>query len=132
MSTWRWVREDIVYAVHERQLAEHGGLPGVLNEGSLEAALARLRNLAAYEKPDAAALAAAYACGLVRNHPFADGNKRTGWVVARLFLADNGLRLQFDPADAVRTVEAMAAGTLGEGELAEWFRKRILSQPRRK
>ncbi len=130
MTTWRWVRQDIVYAVHDHQLAEHGGLPGVLNEGSLEAALARPQNLAAYGDPDAAALAAAYAYGLVRNHPLADGNKRTGWVVARLFLADNGFRLQFDPADAVRTMEAMVTGSLSERELAEWFRRRILSRSR--
>jgi death-on-curing protein len=131
VSAWRWVREEVVYAVHDRQLAEHGGLPGVLDGGTLEAALARPRNLAAYKKPDAAALAAAYVYGVVRNHPFADGNKRTGWVVARLFLADNGVRLQFDSADAVRTMEAVAAGTLSERELAEWFRQRILSRPRR-
>ncbi len=75
-----------------------------------------------YGKPDAAALAAAYAYGLVRNHPFADGNKRTAWVMARLFLADNGYKLQFDPADEVRTMEAVAAGKLRESELATWFR----------
>jgi death-on-curing protein len=130
VSAWRWVREEVVYAVHDRQLAEHGGLPGVRDEGSLEGALARPRNLAAYEGPDAAALAASYACGIVRNHPFADGNKRTGWVVARLFLADNKFRLQLDPADAVRTMEAVVSGTLSESELAQWFRKRILSRPK--
>ncbi len=129
MTAWRWVRTDIVYAVHDYQLAEHGGLPGVLNEGSLEAALGRPQNLTACEHPDAAALAAAYAYGLVRNHPFADGNKRTGWVVARLFLVDNGFGLQFDPADAVQAMEALAAGKLGEDQLAEWFRKRILNGP---
>ncbi|MGE5205427.1 MAG: type II toxin-antitoxin system death-on-curing family toxin [Chlamydiota bacterium] len=74
-------------------------------------------NQAAYGKPDTAALAAAYAYGLVRNHPFADGNKRTGWVVARVFLADNGFRLQFDPADAVRAIEALAADKLTKSEL---------------
>ncbi len=130
MSAWRWVREDVVYAVHDRQLAEHGGVPGVLDEGSLEAALARPRNLAAYEHPDAAALAASYAYGIARNHPFADGNKRTGWVVARLFLGINGLRLQFDPADAVLAMEAVAAGTLTESDFADWFRKRILYRQR--
>ncbi len=130
MSAWRWVREEIVHAVHDQQLAEHGGLPGVLDESSLQAALARPRNVAAYEHPDVAALAASYAYGVVRNHPFADGNKRTGWVVARLFLADNGFRLQFDPADAVRTMVAVAASTLSEAELAEWFRKRLLSRKR--
>jgi len=126
VKAWRWVRADVVYAVHDAQLAEHGGPPGVRDEGALESALARPRNQAAYGKPDAAALAAAYAYGLVRNHPFADGNKRTGWVVARVFLADNGYRLQFDPADAVRTVEALAGGKLSEAKLAEWFRHRVL------
>lgn len=125
MKRWRWVRSDVVYAVHDVQLAEHGGLPGLRDEGMLESALARPRNQAAYGKPDAAALAAAYAYGLVRNHPFADGNKRTGWVAARVFLADNGFRLQFDPAEAVRTVEALAAGKMSETELGAWFRERI-------
>lgn len=132
MSAWRWVRQDVVLAIHDRQLAEFGGLPGILNESSLESALARPQNLAAYENPDDAALAASYAHGLVRNHPFADGNKRAAWVVARLFLADNGFRLQFDPLDAVRTMEAAAAGTLTEPDLAEWFRKRILGRPRQR
>ncbi len=127
MKRWRWVRPDVVYAVHDVQLAEHGGLPGLRDQGGLESALARPRNQHAYWKPDAVALAAAYAYGLVRNHSFADGNKRTGWVVARVFLADNGFRLQFDPADAVRTVEALAAGKLSEEELAAWFRQRIVS-----
>jgi death-on-curing protein len=119
------VRLDVVYAIHDQQLAEHGGLSGVPNIGRLKAALARPQNLAAYGKPDAAALAAAYAHGLVRNHPFADGNKRTAWVIARLFLADNGRRLQFAPADAVKMMEAVAAGAITESRLAEWFRERI-------
>jgi len=122
---WRWVRADVVYAIHDAQLAEHGGSPGLRDKGALESALARPRNKAAYGKADAAALAAAYAFGLVRNHPFLDGNKRTCWVVARVFLADNGYGLQFDPADAVRTVEALAAGKMSEAELAGWLRKRV-------
>jgi death on curing protein len=125
---WRWVRADVVYAIHDAQLAEHGGSPGLRDKGALESALARPRNKAAYGKADAAALAAAYAYGLVRNHPFADGNKRTGWVVARVFLADNGYGLQFDPGDAVRTVEALAAGKMSEAELAGWLRQRTLSR----
>lgn len=92
----------------------------------MESVLARPRNLVAYGDPDAAALAAAYAFGLARNHGFADGNKRIAWVVARLFLADNGYRLQFDKVDAVRTVEALAAGRLDEDPLAEWFRARLV------
>jgi len=113
----------MVYAIHDRQLAEHGGLDGLRDRSAIESALARPRNLAAYGDPDAAALAAAYAYGLLRDHGFADGNKRTAWVIARLFLADNGYLLRFAPVEAVRTVEAVAAGTLGEDELAEWFRR---------
>lgn len=125
MTVWRWVGAAVVYAVHDRQLAEHGGLDGLRDQGAVESALARPRNLAAYGQPDAAGLAAAYAYGLARNHGFADGNKRTAWVVARLFLADNGCRLTFDKTDAVRTVEAVAAGSLDEAALAEWFRQRL-------
>jgi death on curing protein len=125
VTPWRWVRKDILYAVHDRQLAEHGGLTGVRDDGILEAALSRPQNIAAYESPDAATLAAAYAYGLARNHGFADGNKRTGWVIARLFLAENGYNLRFDPANAVVTMESVAADTLSESELAEWFRQRI-------
>jgi death-on-curing protein len=109
-------------------MAEHGALTGVLDAGRLEAALSRPQSLAAYESPDAAALAAAYAYGLARYHPFADGNKRTAWVAARLFLADNGYTLRFDPAEAVMTMESVAAGTLSELELADWFRQRILNR----
>jgi death-on-curing protein len=123
VKRWRWLREDVVHAVHDRQLAEHGGPAGVRDEAALSSALARPRNLAAYKRPDAAALAAAYAYGIVRNHPFVDGNKRTGWVVARLFLAHNGYQLEFDPHDAVRTIENLAAGILSESELANWFRE---------
>ena len=126
MTDWRWVSPKTVYAVHDRQLAEHGGLDGIRDQGGVESALARPQNLAVYDDPDAAALAAAYAYGLARNHGFADGNKRTAWVVARLFLADNGCGLRFDKADAVRTVEALAAGTLSEEDMAGWFRKHLV------
>jgi death-on-curing protein len=122
VTTWRWVGLDVAYAVHDRQIAEHGGLDGVRGGGAVESALARPRNLADYGEPDATDLAAAYAYGLARNHGLADGNKRTAWVVARLFLADNGYRLRFNPTDAVRTMEGLAAGTIDEGQLAGWFR----------
>ena len=125
MTAWRWVASEVVYAIRDRQLSEHGGLEGVRDQGAVESALARPRNLAAYTDPDAAALAAAYAFGLASNHGFADGNKRTAWVVARLFLADNGQRLTFDKFDAIRTVETLAAGQLAEEVLAEWFRARL-------
>ena len=125
MTAWRWVRADLTYAVHDRQLAEHGGLDGVRDKGAVESALARPQNLEVYASADVAALAAAYAYGLARNHGFADGIKRTAWVIARLFLADNGYGLKFEPADAVRTMEMVAAGELEEAALAEWFRQRI-------
>lgn len=96
------------------------------DQGAIESALARPQNLAAYGEPDAAALAAAYAFGLARNHGFVDGNKRTAWVIARLFLADNGVRLAYDKADAVRIVESLAAGRIDEETLAAWFRERTL------
>jgi len=118
-----------MYAVHDRQLAEHGGLDGVRDQGAVESALARPRNLAAYGDPDAAALAASYAFGFARNHGFADGNKRTAWILARVSLADNGCRLRFDPADAIRMVETLAAGALEEPQIADWFRQRIINDP---
>lgn len=127
MTDWRWVRADVVAAVHDRQIAEHGGPEGVRDPGAVESALARPQNLAAYGTLDAAALAAAYASGLVRNHGFADGNKRTAWIVARLFMADNGHRLRFDKADAVRTIEALAGGTLEEAQFAQWIRERLVA-----
>ena len=125
MTDWRWVALEVVYALHDRQIAEHGGGRGIRDQGAIESALARPQNLAVYGEPDAAALAAAYAFGIARNHGFVDGNKRTAWVVARLFLADNGCLLSYDRADAVRTVEGLAAGRIDEEALAAWFRERI-------
>lgn len=125
MIAWRWVSASVVHAIHDRQLAQHGGLAGIRDPGAVESALARPQNLAAYGEPDACDLAAAYAWGLARNHGFSDGNKRTAWVTARLFLADNGCRLRFDAADAVRTVEAVAGGNLAEDVLASWFHRHL-------
>jgi death-on-curing protein len=125
VTEWRWIDPQTIQAVHEYQLAEHGGLDGVRDLGLVESALARPQNLAAYGEPDAADLAAAYAFGLAKNHGFADGNKRTAWVAARLFLADNGYTLQVNGTEAVLMVEAMAAGTLDEPEVADWFRARM-------
>ena len=126
MTAWRWVALEAVYAIHDRQLSEHGGGQGVRDQGAIESAMARPRNLTAYGEPDVAALAAAYAFGLARNHGFVDGNKRTAWIVARLFLADNGVRLSYDKADAVRTMESLAAGRIDEDVLADWFRDRMI------
>jgi len=126
MTAWRWVAPAVVFAVHDRQLAEHGGGEGVRDKGAVESALARPQNLAAYGEPDAAALAASYAFGLARNHGFADGNKRTAWITARVFMADNGLKLRFAPQDAVRVMENLAAGETTEAELAAWLRERLV------
>jgi death-on-curing protein len=125
VTDWIWVREDAVLAAHDRQLAEHGGPPGLRDTGGLASALARAPNLIAYAEPDAAALAAAYAAGIARNHPFVDGNKRTAWVAARLFLRINGFTLSFDHGEATHVMLALAAGELSEDELAQWFRERV-------
>jgi death-on-curing protein len=126
MTRWRWVALNVVYAIHDRQISEHGGGRGVRDVGAVESALARPRNLAAYGAPDAADLAAAYAFGIARDHGFIDGNKRVAWVTARLFLADNGYRLRFDKVEAVRLVEALAAGQLSQEAVAAWFRERMV------
>ena len=128
MTDWRWVAPELVWAIHDRQLSEHGGLDGLRDPGAVESALARARNLCAYGEPDLAALAGAYLFGLVRNHGFSDGNKRTAWVVARVFLAENGAQLRFVQTDAIRIVEAVAGGRLSEPQLADWFRERIAAQ----
>jgi death-on-curing protein len=127
VTEWSWLLRETVIAAHDRQLAEHGGPSGLRNAGGLESALARAPNLAAYEEPDAAALAAAYAAGIARNHPFVDGNKRTAWIAARIFLRINGIELSFDHADATRMMLVLAAGELTEDEVAEWFRQRVRS-----
>lgn len=117
-----WIEEAVVRAVHEAQLAEHGGLAGVRDAGRLHSALARPQHLAAYGEPDIAECAAAYGYGIARNHPFFDGNKRTAFVCAELFVELNGMRLIANDADCVRTMLALAAGELAEAELAAWLR----------
>ncbi|HEY9065646.1 MAG TPA: type II toxin-antitoxin system death-on-curing family toxin [Burkholderiaceae bacterium] len=118
-----WIQTAVVLAVHEEQLAEHGGALGIRDPGLLESALARPRHLAAYGEPDVAALAAAYGYGLARNHPFVDGNKRTAFVAVELFLALNGGELLAEDADCVLTMLALAAGDLDEAAFAEWLRR---------
>lgn len=123
----RWLLIDRVVAIHSRQIAEHGGGDGVRDIGLLESALARPENIAAYEPAaDIASLAAAYAFGIVKNHPFIDGNKRTGYVVMETFLIKNGYELNATPADKYTTILQLAEGTLSEGELACWLRERIV------
>ena len=122
---WIWVATAVAEAAHAEQLAEHGGGEGVRDGGLLASAMARPRNLVAYGDPDAAALAAAYAFGIARNHPFVDGNKRTAAVVAETFLALNGEALEVSDAEIVVAFVALAAGELSEVELADWFRAHL-------
>ena len=119
----RWLAIDRVVAIHQRQIAEHGGGDGVRDIGLLESALARAQNILAYV-PDAdiARLAAAYAFGIVKNHPFVDGNRRTGYVVMETFLIKNGFELRATPADKYLTFIRLAEGSLTEDEFAEWLR----------
>lgn len=124
---WTWVIESVVLAVHESQLAEHGGLAGIRDRGLLESALARPRNLEAYgDDVDAASLASSYAFGIARNHPFFDGNKRTAFVVMELFLHLNGWTLEAGDAECISTMESVAAGDLAEKSLAAWLRCHIV------
>jgi death-on-curing protein len=120
-----WLEAEVSLAIHDRQLAEHGGGAGVRDAGALESALARPINRWAYGDDDLCALAAAYAFGVARNHPFVDGNKRTAWVLARLFLRLNDVAISFEPEDAIRAMLALAAGELSEDELADWFRQHL-------
>ncbi len=120
-----WLDIPLANAIHDRQLAEHGGGIGVRDAGLLESALARPLNRWHYGEDDPCVLAAAYAHGVARNHPFVDGNKRTAWVLARLFLLLNGVEIRFDPQDAIAMVLVLASGDLSEEETADWFRSHI-------
>jgi len=125
VPAWKWVAEKTALAIHDEQLAEHGGMPGVRDMALVESALHRPRNLAAYGAPGVADLAAAYAYGIARNHGFLDGNKRTAFVVAYVFLLDQGYELMASDQEAVTTMLAAAAGEMAEVELAVWFRAYI-------
>ena len=127
LARWRWVETSVVFAIHDFQIAEHGGSDGVRDRGAIESTLMRPVNLALYAEPDAADLAACYAYGLAKNHGFIDGNKRTAWVAARLFLADNGYSLTFDVDEAVDIMEQVAASGISETELAHWLRERFVT-----
>ena len=126
MSEPRWLSLDEVRAVHEKQLKRFGGPAGVRDAGALESALARPVNRFHYGETDLAALAASYAFGVARNHAFVDGNKRIAFLAMMMFLRLNGVAFALDPEDAIRTVLALAAGELGEEELADWFRGHIV------
>jgi death-on-curing protein len=127
----RWLPRLAVEAAHLDQLREHGGLPGLRDEATLDSALARARQKWTYEaEPDLALLAAAYGFGLARNHPFLDGNKRIAFLGMAMFLGINGYEIETTELDVVQTMLALAAGTLSEAELAGWIRKRVVRLPR--
>lgn len=127
MSTPTWIRLDVVLAIHRRQLAEHGGAEGVRDAGLLESALARPRNLFSYgEAPDLAVLAAAYASGIIRNHPFVDGNKRTAYVACRTFLILNGQDIAATREEKYEAFLHLAEGRLSEAELAACLREHLV------
>jgi len=125
-----WIDKRALLLLHDEDLTEHGGLPGLRDEGLLDSALARPLNLLAYGKPTLAELAAAYAFGIARNHPFADGNKRAALLATGLFLGTNGISFKPDKVDAYRVYFALAAGEITEEELAAWIDRN--SQKRRK
>jgi death-on-curing protein len=118
-----WLGKAVVLAMHGRLLAEHGGASGIRDSSLLDSALARPQNLLAYDDPDICDLAAAYTTGIIRNHPFVDGNKRTGLLAGYVFLASNGLRLTATEIDVVQVVTLLAGSEIDESEFAAWLRK---------
>ena len=126
-----WLTRLVVEAVHFDQIREHGGLHGLRDEGLLESALVRPRHKWTYKRrPDLASLAAAYGYGLVRNHPFRDGNKRIAFLAMVIFLGLNGFHLDADETDVVTAMVTAASGQLTERQLANWVRKRIARHPK--
>ena len=126
---WIWVDTAVAVTAHNEQLAEHGGAEGVRDHNMLESAMARPLNLVAHGDPDVADLAASYAFGIARNHPFVDGNKRTAAVVSETFLVLNGHCLDCDDVELVTTFLALAAGELSVEALAAWFRAHVTVMP---
>jgi death on curing protein len=127
MNEIKWLLEETVLAIHKRQIAEHGGLDGVRDHGLLSSALARPQNLLAYSEGTAniSALAAAYAFGIARNHPFNDGNKRTALVVMRTFLLLNEHNINATQEEKYLTFLKLAEGNLSEEELVEWIEQKL-------
>ena len=128
MSRWLWLSQAVIVAVHDSQLAEHGGGTGIRDQNLLESALARPENLAACGEPDVCDLAAAYGFGISRNHAFIDGNKRTGFVAAEMFLLLNGYDLIVDDARCAITMLAVAAGDISEIDFATWIRQHAVKK----
>ncbi len=124
-KAWVWLDPAVLRAVHDEQLAEHGGAAGTRDEGLLDSALARPRHSAHYGQPDIADLAASYGCGIARNHPFIDGNTRTAFVAVELFLMLNGQELVANDSDCVITMLAVASGSMDEATFAQWLRNHL-------
>lgn len=122
MNTLKWLSREAIEIMHQEQLLEHGGLPGLKDENALEAALARPLNKAAYGEDDVFALAAAYLYGLTRNHPFSDGNKRTGFLAAYAFLLINGYSFEAEQSVVIAFVLSVAAGEIEEEGVTRFFR----------
>ncbi len=128
MSDFKGINRQVLLLLHDESLAEHGGASGLRDEGLLDSALARPQNLALYEQPDIASLAASYGVGLAKNHAFVDGNKRAAFLAIGLFLMVNGFRLKATQAEATLTILDVAAGVMDEAALAQWIREHM--QPR--
>lgn len=122
MSRWKWINRQVLLLLHEESLAEHGGASGLRDEGLLDSALARPVNLALYQQPDIADLAASYGFGLAKNHALVDGNKRMAFLAVGLFLYLNGYRLVATQAEATLAMLGLADGDIGETEFAGWIR----------
>ncbi len=126
---WRWLLEGVVLAIHDEQIAEHGGDTGIRDAGLLSSALARPQNQAHYgNEPSIFDLAASYAYGIIRNHPFVDGNKRTGFLAAYVFLNINGWQLTSSEAEAVNMVLSLAAGEIDEASFSRWLKTNSVIQ----
>lgn len=122
MTTFKWLSREAIEVMHQEQLLEHGGLPGLKDENALEAALARPLNKAAYGEEDVFALGAAYLYGITRNHPFSDGNKRTGFLAAYSFLWINGHAIEAEQSLVIAFVLSVAAGEIEEEGATRFFR----------
>ena len=122
LREWRWIDKQLLLILHDESLVLHGGASGIRDEGLLDSALDRAKNMALYGSPDIAELASAYVFGLAGNHPFIDGNKRVAFLALGLFLGLNGYELSASPVDATLIMMAVAAGEIKEHHFAEWLR----------
>lgn len=122
---WLWIDRDVLLALHDESLSEHGGGIGIRDEGLLDSALAKPLNVVSYTEPDVAELAASYGFGLVKNHAFVDGNKRVAFLAVGLFLYMNGYRLTASQADATQAMLALAGSEISELQFAQWVRENL-------